>query len=192
MHFREWHRPTSTGRLINRVLPASRAHLFRPEAPPARDAVTVPGREMWVLHPRGEPLPAAVDPAAVQVMLLDGSWAEAARMTRSVTSWGRLVRLPMSGPSRYWLRSQTHDGHYATVEALLFLLANLGLTDAEAHLRRQFELHVYAGLRSRGQKARAEEYLATSPVRAAFPDLLRELEGKGGPAEESAGAGLGV
>lgn len=103
-------------------------------------------------------------------------------MTQTVASWGKLVRLPMAGPSRYGLRGQTQPGHYSTIESLLFLLAALGLREAETHLRLQFELHVYAGLRARGQKAAALAYLATSPIREAFPELLAELETPAGPA----------
>jgi DTW domain-containing protein len=176
IHHREFWRPTSTGRLINRVMPASRHHVFRREAPPTREVVVVPGRTLWILHPRGEPLPVAVPPAEVQVLLLDGSWPEAARMTQTVAPWGRLVRLPLAGPSRYLLREQQHDGNYSTIESLMFLLSALGLTQEEAQLRLQFELHVYAGLRARGAKAAAERFLATSPVREAFPELLLKLD----------------
>ena len=175
MHHREANRPTSTGRLINRVLPASRRHLFRRESPPLRSAVVRPDRELWVLHPRGEPLPADAAPEALQVLLLDGSWREAARMAQDIGSWGRLVRLPESGPGRYQLRTHVHDGRYSTVEALLIMLAALGLTQPEAQLRLQFELHVYAGLRTRGAKIKAAEFLATSPIRTAFPELLAQM-----------------
>lgn len=146
----------------------------------------VPGRTLWILHPRGEPLPAAVPPAEAQVLLLDGSWPEAARMTQTVAPWGRLVRLPMAGPSRYLLRGQKHDGNYSTIESLLFLLAALGLAEEERQLRLQFELHVYAGLRARGAKALAEKFLTDSPIREAFPELLRQLD-QGRPDE---GTGL--
>jgi len=176
MHRREVNRPTSTGHLINRVMPASRRHVFRAEAPPARETIAQPGRELWILHPRGEPLPGGATPGKLQVLLLDGSWREAARMTQAVSSWGRLVRLPPAGPSRNQLRTQEIPGQYSTAESLLFLLAALGLAEAEARLRLQFELHVYAGLRTRGAKALATEFLATSPLRAAFPDLLAEMD----------------
>ena len=176
IHHREFWRPTSTGRLINRVIPASRHHLFRREAPPPRETVVVPGRALWILHPRGEPLPADAAPARVQVLLLDGSWPEAARMTQTVAPWGRLVRLPAAGASRYWLRGQVHEEKYSTIESLIFLLAALGLAKEEAELRLQFELHVYAGLRARGAKTLAAEFLANSPVREAFPELLQRLD----------------
>jgi DTW domain-containing protein YfiP len=176
IHKREYWRPTSTGRLINRVVPGSRGHVFWQEKPPTRESVVLPDRELWILHPRGEALAEVrTPPAGVQVLLLDGSWSEAGSMLSVVGNWGRRVSLPMTGPSRYWLRTAPGEGKYATVEALLFLFAALGLTEAEAKLRIQFELHVYAGLRTRGAKAQADEFLATSPLRAAMPELLAQL-----------------
>lgn len=97
-------------------------------------------------------------------------------MSQVAAPWGRLMRLPMQGPSRFRLREQQFTGNYSTIEALLFLFATLGLAKEEAQLRLQFELHVYAGLRARGAKAAAAEYLATSPVRDAFPALLQEFD----------------
>ena len=179
MHWREWDRPSSTGRLIKRLMPATGVHEFDPDRPLGREAVGVPERRLWLLHPRGEVVGEAemarTDPAAVQVLLLDGSWREAAAMTRVAGTWGRVVRLPMSAPGRFWLRKQQGEASYSTVEALIFLLAGLGEAEEAARLQAQFELHVYAGLRARGALAQAAEYLATSPARAAFPELLERL-----------------
>lgn len=175
-HHREFWRPTSTGRLINRVVPGSRYHLYRQEAPPARETIALPGRELWVLHPRGEPVPTGVKPEHLQLLLLDGSWREAARMAQTVASWGRLVRLPDAGVSRNQLRQQEQRGNYSTVESLLFMLEALNLAAQAEQLRLQFELHVYAGLRTRGAKVAAAEFLATSPIRAAFADLLQKMD----------------
>ena len=97
-------------------------------------------------------------------------------MLQEVEGWGQRISLPMTGTSRYWLRNQQGEGMYSTIEALLFLFAALGLSQAETHLRLQFELHVYAGLRARGAKAAAADYLASSPLRAAFPELLLQLD----------------
>lgn len=175
MHHMESYRPSSTGHLIQRVMPQARCHLYRPERPPAREAVVLPDRELWILDAHGESLPAAADPARLQVVLLDAAWSQARDMAHSVAPWGRRVRLPMSGESRYWLRTQSGAGRFSTVEALLFLLRELGLDDAHAALRAQFELHVFATLLARGHKARAAEYLANSPVRTEFPQLLARL-----------------
>ncbi|MCU0794157.1 MAG: DTW domain-containing protein, partial [Opitutaceae bacterium] len=115
------------------------------------------------------------DAGGLQVLLLDASWAQAGGMLTQVQDWGRRVRLPMSGRSRYALRAQNGEGRFSTFEALLFLLEALGHADTAARLRGQFELHVYAGLCSRGRKAEAAAYLAESPVRMMFPEVVEEL-----------------
>ncbi len=178
MHHREAHRPSSTGHLIRRVLPQAGQWVYRRERPLSRADVVKPGRELWILHPLGEPLPATAPPENLQVLLIDGSWRQAQDMLRVVEPWGRRVRLPMTGASRYWLRAQQGAGQFSTVEALLFLLAALGLQEAHTQLRLQFELHVYAGLRARGRKSAAADFLVSSPVREAFPELLAQLAEK--------------
>jgi DTW domain-containing protein len=175
MHHREQHRPSSTGRLIERLIPGSRHHLWRRERHLTTDEIRVPGRELWVLHPQGELFPTDVPAERVQFVLLDGSWRETTAMAQELRGWGRTVNLPMSGASRYWLRAQGEAGRCATVEALLFVLHAFGLTDVHEVLRAQFELHVYAGLRARGHKALAESFLHDSPIRHHFPGLLAEL-----------------
>ena len=175
MHHRELWRPSSTGHLIHRVMSAARLHLFKHDEPLDRAAIVAPGKELWVLHPAGGPIPADAAPANLQILLLDGTWRQAGDLMRTVEPWGRRVCLPMTGASRYWLRTQAGAGKFSTAEALLFLLAALGLETAHAQLRLQFELHVYAGLRSRGQKELAETYLATSPIREAMPEVLAQL-----------------
>lgn len=175
-HRRESWRPSSTGHLINRVISGSRYHLWSAQTPLDPKAVRMAGRELWILHPAGGPVPESTAPEKVHVLLLDGSWREAAAMQREVGGWGRLVGLPMAGESRYWLRAQQDGGRFSTVEALLCLMSFLGLEREEAELRVQFELHVYAGLRSRGNKAAAVEFLRDSPLRAALPELLAQLD----------------
>lgn len=176
MHHRERFRPTSTGNLIHRAIPGSRHHLYRREYKLGAEALRVPGREVWILHPHGLPAPQPPPPPEnLQVILLDGSWREASSMAQEVTDWGKLVCLPMTGESRYWLRAQGEGVRFSTVEALLFLLKYLQLDEAHEALRLQFELHVYAGLRARGNKERSEEFLATSPIRAVFADVIEQL-----------------
>jgi DTW domain-containing protein YfiP len=175
VHFREQHRPSSTGNLIKRVVPSARQHVWRRERKMTAADIQRPGRELWILHPRGEPVPANVAPSSVQILLLDGSWREAAVMADEIASWGRTISLPAIGESRYWLRHQADDRRYSTIEALMVLVQAFGLDDAHEKLRRQFELHVYASLRARGQKELATKYLEESPVPAAFPELLAWL-----------------
>lgn len=176
MHHMEVWRPSSTGHLIHRVVADAGLHVYRRERPLEPDTILQPGRTLWILHPLGEALPATTPPPAnLQVLLLDGTWRQAGDMLRALDPWGRKICLPMTGASRYWLRSQAGDNKCSTVEALLLLLSALGLREAHEQLRVQFELHVYAGLCARGAKVAAAEYLAESPVRAALPEVLAEL-----------------
>lgn len=174
-HHREVYRPSSTGNLIRRVLPETRYHVWRRERELKVDEVRIAGRELWIVHPHGSPAPNGVPPESVQVVMLDGAWGETSAMAREVASWGRTVSLPMTGSSRYWLRAQQDAGRFSTVEALMFLLGAFGLTELRDVLAEQFELHVYAGLRARGRKETAEEFLAGSSISAAFPVLLETL-----------------
>ena len=140
----------------------------------------------------GTPVPQRSGGRKLQVLLLDASWAQAGGMLAQVQDWGRRVRLPMSGKSRYALRAQNGDGRFSTFEALLFLLEARGEAEAARRLRLQFELHVYAGLCSRGRKAEAEAYLAESPVKDAFPELLMEFARKRPNPDAVPGKGKGA
>ena len=175
MHRREFRRPTSSGHLIQRIVAGARQHVFEPGRLLDPAAIRDPQRDLWILHPQGDPPPVEADPARVQMLLLDGNWGEAGAMARAVVGWGRRVRLPMTGSSRYWLRAQRQQAEFSTVEALIFALGHLGLTGPQAAVQRQLELQVYAGLLSRGQKVQAARYLVDSPVGAVWPELVRKL-----------------
>ncbi|HEY0968476.1 MAG TPA: DTW domain-containing protein [Opitutaceae bacterium] len=192
MHRRERQRPTSTGHLIDRIVAGARQHVFTPGQPLDPTTVRDPARDLWILHPQGDPPSAGVDPKSVQVLLLDGNWGEAGMMSRAVVGWGRRVCLPMTGSSRYWLRAQRDEGEFSTVEALIFLLGFLGCADEQAAVQRQLELHVYAGLLSRGQKVQAARYLADSPVRTVWPELVRKLGPQPAARDADASPGQGA
>ena len=106
MHYCELHRPSSTGKLIQRLVPASGCFVAGGGRPLDRGTVVRPGRELWILHPHGELPPTGATPEGTQVLLIDGSWKQASDLLRSVSSWGRMVRLPMSGSSRFLLRTK--------------------------------------------------------------------------------------
>ncbi|MBL9199125.1 MAG: DTW domain-containing protein [Opitutaceae bacterium] len=175
IHQREHHRPSSTGNLVARVIAGARPHAWGFTTTSAPADLLIAGRETWILHPHGEPPPPGAAPDRVQALLLDGAWAEAAVMQRVLAPTGRLVALRMTGKSRYWLRAQQDGGRFSTAEALIELLGFFGLEEAAARLRAQLELHVYAHLRARGRAELAAEFLAGSPIREAFPDLIAQL-----------------
>lgn len=182
-HSREYWRPTSTGRLVNRLVQDSRAHIYRHDAPLTPTAVAREGRALWILHPQGNPPPLRPRAPEVQLLLLDGSWRESARMMHELKGWGELVSLPMSGESDYKLRGQDQPGKQSTAEALIFALRVFGLGDEADRIHRQFLLHVYAGLRARGQKLQACEFLERTRLRSIYPDLISALNERHSPGE---------
>lgn len=181
MHHREMHRPSSTGHLIHRAVAGSRFHLWRRERWSSADEIRIPNKELWILHPSGRPMPLDARPERIHLLLLDGSWPESTDMARSVTSWGKLVNLPMTGESRFWLRAQQEGDRFSTMEALLFVLGALGLESIRQPLFAQFELLVYASLRSRGRKLKALEFLAGSCLPHAMPEMVSMLHRDGDP-----------
>jgi DTW domain-containing protein len=174
-HKREVFRSSSSGNLIKRIFSNARQHVWHNDQSPLPSNVLRPAHEVWILHPHGEPLPSTANPASTQVILLDGSWSEVRSIAHSVGSWGRLIQLPMHGPSRFWLRAKQDNERYSTAEALLFLLDALGLQQERDVLRVQFELHVYAHLRARGKPALAEQFLEESVLPHTLPKFLGEL-----------------
>jgi len=177
LHQRELGRPSSTGKLIARLFPRAHTHIWRTDTPFDPASLDDPDRDTWILHPFGNAMPEQADPLHTKVVLLDGLWNETAGMTRALAGSGRLVRLPLQGESRYWLRSQQQDaGRFSTAEALLYLLDAMQLHAAAKTLREQFELHVYANLRARGRVDLAALYLEDSPLLQALPDFMAGLQ----------------
>jgi DTW domain-containing protein YfiP len=194
IHRLEQCRPSSTGNLLGRAVAGTVCHVFQrgnrffPETGYPADT-RKHDRELWVLHPSGDPLPdsVATDASASQphptVLLLDGSWRQAGEMLASMHGRGRCVRLPdaaTSEPSRYWLRNQARPDQLCTAEALMGVLTAVGEPEAARRLRLHFELHVYATLRVRGHRELAERYLGHSPLLAEAPDALDRLHARRG------------
>ena len=198
IHRHEHVKPSSTGRLLARVVNGVTSRIYQRQSRffpaagfPAESLAA--DRELWILHPAGDPLPVAADAAAAadgrqaparegvlprtQVMLLDGTWRQAGEMLRTVEGMGRCVRRPASDarPSRYWLRDQAAATHLSTAEALVAVLEALGDDAAARLLRLHVELHVFATLLSRGRREMAERYLGESPLLAGIPAVVDRL-----------------
>ena len=193
IHRLEQCRPSSTGKLVGRAVAGAVCHVYQrgnrffPETGYPADAFEAE-RELWVLHPSGDPLPEpaateACGSAAPAVLLLDGSWRQASEMLASMHDRGRCVRLPDAAtiePSRYWLRDQAKPEQLCTAEALIGVLKSLDEPEAAQKLRLHFELHVYATLRVRGHRELAERYLGHSPLLTEAPDALDRLHARRG------------
>lgn len=194
IHRLEQCRPSSTGKLVGRAVAGATCHVYQrgnrffPAMGYPADALEL-GRELWVLHPSGDPLPepAVTATAGLQpfsaVLLLDGSWRQAGEMLASVHGRGRCVRLPAAAtaePSRYWLRDQARPEQLCTAEALIAVLTRTGETEAARRMRLHFELHVYATLLVRGHRELAERFLGHSPLLTEAPDALDRLHARRG------------
>lgn len=193
IHRLEQHKPSSTGRLIARTVEGARCHVYQREnrffpGTTMSPAALLADRETWILHPQGEPIPVScfADRLPPQIVLLDGTWRQAAEMQRAVDGLGRCVRLPEPGPGRYWLREHDAPAHVSTAEALLGVFGVAGDAEAERRFRLHFELHVYAMLLSRGRRDAADRYLATSPLRDAVPAFLERLTMRRPPPDRAA------
>ena len=186
IHRGEQHKPSSTGNLIARAVNGATCHIYQRATrffatSGLQPETLAPGRELWILHPSGTPLPAPVAPGnespGPHVVLLDGTWRQAGEMLRAVEGMGRCVSLPepAAAPGRYWLREQPEPTHLSTAEALIGVFRALGDTTAARRLQLHFELHVYATLLSRGRREMAERYLGHSPLLAELPEFLDRL-----------------
>ncbi|MDR2213466.1 MAG: DTW domain-containing protein, partial [Pseudomonadales bacterium] len=171
-------RPTSSGNLIHRLFNNCTQVHWDTRQPPRPQDLLQAGRDTWILHPHGQPPPPQSDPARLQIILLDGAWTEAGTMAKEVKNWGQLVSLPLVGESRFWLRAKQDAERFSTAEALLFLLHQLNLHEAESALRAQFELLVYAALRARGRADLAANFLENSVLNTAMPRELAQLQAR--------------
>lgn len=178
MHGKEAHKPSSTGHVVTRCVAGARTHLYNGTQGDDLSSLQRPEFQALVLHPRGEAFSPAMLREKSQIILIDGTWKQSVGMLRAVESIGRKISLPMQGESRFWLRSQSEAGHFSTMEALLFLVAQSGLELEHRALMLQFELHVYTGLLSRGRKDFADRFLETSSVRMELLHNVRFLEGE--------------
>ncbi|MFM8892690.1 MAG: DTW domain-containing protein [Planctomycetia bacterium] len=189
IHRHEHDKPSSTGRLVTRVVAAAvchvyqRANRFLPASgfPPRRPE---PAGELWILHPTGAPLPERVPAGALapDLLLLDGTWRQAGEMLRSVEGLGRCYRLPEAAaePSRFWLRDQSGPDRLSTAESLAAAFTSLGDDEAARRLRLHFELHVYVTLLARGRRDMAERYLGLSPLLHEATGVLDHIHARHG------------
>ena len=187
IHHHEHHKPSSTGKLVARVVAGSNCHIYKRESHSFPSSglpseTLAHGSELWILHPNGEPLPAAAaapaaDPRSPHILVLDGTWRQAGEMLHAVEGMGRCVCLPepTAEPSRYWLRDQREPTHLSTAEALMGVFKAMGDSAAERRLKLHFELHVYATLLARGRREMAERYLGHSPLLIETPEVLDRL-----------------
>ena len=170
MHRDEILKPTNTGRLIANAFPQHcKAFEWSRLAPPSDllKILTDPSRQCAVVYPASEQRKVlAVDSMSdmtptisqsqrlpeiakqktlLTVILLDGTWRQAARMMNH-SQWLQSVPvLPLSDveQAEYKMRKATEDKRLATAEAGVALLQQLGRDKAAHHLKQLFQVFNY-------------------------------------------------
>lgn len=170
MHVSERCRTSNTGRLVPLALSNSCICLRGDRSGPTESSGLVPpGHRGLVLYPSsdsvvldGEFTKSLDGPAAL--IVLDGSWSQAARMARREPSLRALprVKLPPGPPSSYRLRAQQDPARVCTFEAVARALGVLEGPDVQAALERFFRVMVDRMLWARG-KLRASEVAGGIP-----------------------------
>ncbi len=165
MHQREWSKTTNTGHLALRSLTRSGFLLWGEEdnqAPPAPESIVMPGTRGYVLAPSGLPLTpervAIMKQTPITLVVTDGSWRQATKMTRRIPVLRDLTRIALPpGPlSEYRLRSEPHPEGLATFEAIARTLGHLEGPEVQQALERPFLEMVRRTLMTRGEHERAD------------------------------------
>ncbi len=142
-HYTEATRASNTGRLAHLALPNSIIveHGVRdtPDAIPDLTTSTA-----YLLFPGGPPRTAAPAPPPDQLVVLDGTWAQARRMYQKIDALRGLpmLRLPNAPMPTARLRASPGPGQVSTIEAIARALRLLEGEAAAEPLERLFDLAV--------------------------------------------------
>lgn len=157
MHHREQVKPTATGPLALAALPNSELRIQgRQDHPLDCSDLAVPGRRLLFLFP-GDDAPVlsqellATDQRPVTLVVPDGTWGQAARMTRRLPGLEQaaMVSLPAGPPTTWGIRREHHPQGLATFEAIARAFGILESPAVQAGLEKLFRLMVERTLTAR-------------------------------------------
>ncbi|MCB9742296.1 MAG: DTW domain-containing protein [Alphaproteobacteria bacterium] len=156
-HWKEAFSSTNTARLAALALPRAELHDYGappPHAPLPALEVKLTAPDTWLLFPGGEAAPPT--PRPQRLVVVDGSWRQAAKMVGRVPGLAALPRWsPSPGQSeRLRVRLQHHPEGMATLEAVARAVALLDGEDVAAPLERLFDRYVQEIQRLRTYRTR--------------------------------------
>lgn len=161
IHYREARKTTNTGDLAFRCLPRSERIVHGVQgtetAPPDEHDKAI--SSSLLLYPSDEAEPLTPDHASsgpVRLVVPDGNWRQAAKMTRRIDWMASLpqVTLPAAQATSYLLRHEPKMEGLATMEAIARAFGILESETAQRELEEVFRIMVDRTLYSRGQIAR--------------------------------------
>lgn len=120
-HWKEALKPTNTGRLAPLALRRCTLLDYGVRGQPFDDApIRRPGAWLVFPPPEGEPPPPPPSTPPAVIVIVDGTWAQARRMTNRITSLGALPRWFLDAPPRPAQRLRAPHAPWAmsTLEAL--------------------------------------------------------------------------
>ncbi len=155
IHRAEVRKPTNTGRLAADCLANSEIVIRGHEGQPSTPFVAAAGTQPLFLFPRAGAIPIAEFAGSKQPVTLivpDGTWRQAAKVRNRVPGMAEVpcVSLPEGPPSLYRLRTETHDGGLATIEAVARAMGILEGPEIQLAIERVFLAMVERTLWSRG------------------------------------------
>jgi len=165
MHHHEQWRSSNTARLAHWGLPNSTLRSYgAPNTRLRADDFDADAHHYLVLFPSAGARPLhpdmlTEDPRDTVLVVPDGSWRQARRMSRRLMVWGlrQHVTLPPGPPSIYRLRRQAHPHHVSTFEAIARALGVLEGDAVEQALLEIFRHKVKSELTLRGRHAMAAD-----------------------------------
>lgn len=144
-------RPSNTGRLVTAMLEGSQSLIVgRPGGVPSWSPP--PARPLFTLHPDGRPLTRADRARRPCLLVPDGTWRQARRMTQRV-GWlrdGELVRVEAEGRIGKSLRRPNEPGQLCTLEAVAHALDLLESPEVARRLMSALDELVTRALARRG------------------------------------------
>jgi DTW domain-containing protein YfiP len=158
-HQAEITKTTNTGRLVALALVGGEIRIRgRKGAPMSTEGLVLTDRRPLMLYPTADallltPELVAEDPRPVTLIVPDGNWRQARKVTTREPTLARVqrVRLPEGPPSRYRLRSHANPLRVSTFEAVARALGILEGPGVQAALEHLFDVMVERTLWTRGE-----------------------------------------
>jgi DTW domain-containing protein YfiP len=155
IHRYEHRKPTNTGRLAAECLANSTVFVRGDESQPSPPFTWDRNATQPVFlfpHEQAIPLARFAD-RPLTLIVPDGTWRQASKVRNRVEGLRDvpIVSLPADTPSSYRLRTETHPGGLATIEAIARAMGIVEGPHVRRALERVFQAMVERTLRSRGE-----------------------------------------